>query len=130
MGKSRSKLGKRPEEGQYVNLPFAMLRSPAWRSLSGPAVKVWFELHSRYNGGNNGQFYLSMNEASDLLRLGKATVQRAFQKLQDKGFLVLVRKGDWYHRWAHEWRLTTKSVQTRQGKRGATNDWHSWQPRK
>lgn len=130
MGKSRSKLGKRPEKGQYVNLPFAMLRSPAWRSLSGAAVKVWFELHSRYNGGNNGQIHLSMNEAADLLGLGKATVQRAFQHLQDNGFLVLVRKGDWYHRRAHEWRLTTKSVQTRQGKRAATNDWHSWRPQK
>jgi hypothetical protein len=98
--------------------------------LSGPAVKVWFELHSRYNGGNNGQIHLSMNEASDLLGLGKATVQRAFLVLQDRGFLVLEREGNWYQRRAHEWRLTTKPVQTRQGKRPATNDWLSWLPQK
>ena len=31
---------KRREEGQYVPLYYAQLKSEAWRSLSGAAVKV------------------------------------------------------------------------------------------
>ncbi|WP_170474676.1 helix-turn-helix domain-containing protein [Ruegeria arenilitoris] len=130
MSRQRSPKGKRSNEGQYVNLPYAMLKSPAWRALSGPAVKLLLELHTRFNGGNNGKLYLSLNEAAEILGLGKATVQRAYRELQDKGFLVLEKEGSWYHRQAHEWRLTTKSTQTRSGKKAATNDWRNWRPEK
>lgn len=130
MSRRRSPKGKRSDEGQYVPLPYAMIKSPAWRALSGPAVKLWLELHTRFNGGNNGKVFLSMNEAAEVLGLGKATVQRAFEDLQDKGFLVLEQEGDWYHRRAHEWRLTTKATQTRSGKNAATNDWRFWRPEK
>ena len=130
MSRRRSPKGKRSDEGQYVLMPYAMIKSSAWRALSGPAVKLWLELHTRFNGGNNGKVFLSMNEAAEILGLGKATVQRAFEDLQDKGFLVLEREGDWYHRRAHEWRLTTKATQTRYCKKAATNDWRLWQPKK
>ncbi|MCP3971251.1 MAG: helix-turn-helix domain-containing protein [Rhodobacteraceae bacterium] len=122
--------GKRSQEGQYAPLPYAQLKSPAWRSLSGAAVRLWLELHTRYNGGNNGRLTLSYTEAAEALGMGKATVQRGFKELETKGFILLVRKGAWYHRRAHEWRLTTKPMQTAKGKVTATNDWRSWQPKK
>ena len=121
------KNGKRSDEGQYVALPYAMLKSVAWRSLSGNAVRVCCELHTRYNGGNNGAVRLSMAEA---LGIGKATAGRAFAELQEKGFLVLAKPGAWYHRRAHEWRLTNKSMQNVKGKTAPTNNWRSWHPRK
>ncbi len=130
MSRRRSPKGKRSDEGQFVYLPYAMIKSPAWRALSGPAVKLWLELHTRFNGGNNGKVFLSMNEAAGILEIGKATVQRAFEDLQDKGFVVLEQEGNWYHRRAHEWRLTTKAMQTRSGKKAATHDWRFWQPQK
>ncbi len=114
-------------EGQYVNLPYAQLKSPAWRSLSGAALKVWFELHTRFNGGNNGKLHLSMNEAAKLLRISKSTAQRAFAELEEKGFVVLQNPGSWYGGRAHEWRLTTKRMHTPKGKQLATNDWRHWQ---
>jgi DNA-binding MarR family transcriptional regulator len=92
---SRTKTkGKRSEEGQYVPLSYAQIKSPAWRSLSGAAVKVWLELHTRYNGGNNGKLHLSMKEAAEILGLGRATVKRAFDELVAKGFLALEIPGD------------------------------------
>lgn len=124
-GKSK---GKRSSEGQYVPLSYAQLKSEAWRSLSGPAVKLWLELHTRYNGGNNGKLHLSMNEAASNLGLGKATVQRAYEELEDKGFVALEVKGNWFSRRAHDWRLTTKPMQTASGKDPATNDWVHWNP--
>lgn len=121
-----SNRGKRSVEGQYVPLPYALLKSKAWRSLNGAAVKVFLELHTRFNGGNNGQVRLSMNEATEALGIGKATAQRAFTELQDKGLIVLTAPGNWYHRRAHEWRLTDKPMQTSKGKSPATNDWKNW----
>ncbi|MCP4192809.1 MAG: helix-turn-helix domain-containing protein [Planctomycetaceae bacterium] len=122
--------GKRSDDGQYTVVPFAQIKSPAWRSLSGAAVKVWCELSARFNGGNNGRLTLSCAEAAETLGMGKATVQRGFKELEAKGFIRLVIKGNWYHRRAHEWRLTTKPTQTAKGKVMATNDWRSWQPEK
>ena len=60
MGKSN-----RRSEGQYVPLPYGQIKSPAWRALSGPAVKLWLELHTRFNGGNNGSLRLSYAEAAE-----------------------------------------------------------------
>ena len=125
MGKS-----KRHKEGQYVPLPYAQLKSPAWRHLSGQAVKLWLELHTRFNGGNNGQLRLSYAEAGETLGMGKATVQRAYDELVAHGFIVLETEGNWYHRRAHEWRLTTKPVQTPKGRVSPSNDWHHWRPQK
>ena len=125
MGKS-----KRTSEGQYLPLPYAQLKSDAWRSLSGSAVRVWLELHTRYNGGNNGTLTLSYAEAGAALSMGKATVQRAYGELVAKGFLVLEHEGNWYNRRAHEWRLTTKPMQGTKGKMLATQDWHSYRATK
>lgn len=126
MGRQGSNKGKRSQDGQYVPLPYAILKSAAWRSLSGAAVKVFLELHTRYNGGNNGQVRLSMNEAAEALGIGKATAQRGFAELQDKGFILLTTPGNWYHRRAHEWRLTHKPMQTAKGKQLPSNDWKNW----
>jgi DNA-binding transcriptional MocR family regulator len=70
---------------------------------------------------------LSYSEAAEALGMGKASVQRAYDELQAKGFIVLMEQGNWYHRKAHEWRLITKPVQEAKAKSGATNDWYRWQ---
>lgn len=121
---------KKTGEGQYAPLDYPMLKSDAWRSLSGAAVKVFLELHTRFNGSNNGALHLSYPEAAEALGMGKATVMRAFRDLQEKGFVVLVRPGNWYHRRAHEWRITTKGVHRVKGKVPPTNDWRNWRPKK
>jgi DNA-binding transcriptional MocR family regulator len=125
MGKSN-----KHKEGQYVPLPYAQLKSKAWRDLSGNAVRLWLELHTRFNGGNNGRLILSFAEAGETLGMGKATVQRAYDELVAHGFLALEAEGNWYHRRAHEWRLTTKPMQTPKGRVSASNEWHRWQPPK
>jgi hypothetical protein len=118
--------GKKGDTEQYTTLYYGFLKSAAWRSLSGAAVKVFLELHTRYNGGNNGNVRLSMNEAVKALSISKGTAQRAFVELEEKGFIALHTPGNWYHRQAHEWRLTTKPMQTAKGKQNATNDWKHW----
>lgn len=121
MGKS-----KRQKEGQYAPLPYALLKSDAWRSLSGAAVRVFLELHTRFNGSNNGKLTLSYAEAAEALGMGKATVQRAYGELVDRGLVALEKEGNWYHRQAHEWRLTIKPMQGVKGKTPPTHDWRAY----
>ena len=116
----------RNDQEQYVKLSYRMLRSPAWRSLGGPAVKVYFELRSRYMGSNNGQLTLSLDEATRLLGLGKATVGRALVELEAKGFIVKTKQGRWYGRLASEYAVTDKPVNGIP----ATTAWKHWKPEK
>ncbi|MBO6864080.1 MAG: helix-turn-helix domain-containing protein [Alphaproteobacteria bacterium] len=103
-----------------------MLQSDAWRSLSGPAVKVFLELRSRFNGGNNGRLHLSLDEAARLLGIGKATVQRAFNDLESRGFIRMNRRGNWYGRRATEWIVTDCAMDGE----NATHDWKRWRDEK
>ncbi len=127
MARSRrraNKTGRSDGGEQFIAIGYPMARSAAWRSLSGAAVKVWVELHTRYHGGNNGKLNLSMDEAARLLGLGKATVGRAFRELIDKGFVVLRKRGHWYGRKASEYAITHKSCDGLP----AMNEWKRFVP--
>lgn len=116
----------RNDTDRFLPISYDMAQSPAWRSLSGPAVKVWVELRSRFNGQNNGALTLSMDEATRLLKIGKATAQRAFAELTEKGFIVKTRDGHWYGRMATQWAVTDRALQGNL----PTNAWKSWRPKK
>ncbi len=95
--------------------------------LSGAAVRVLLKPHSRFNGSNNGKLISSYAEAVEAQSIGKATVQRAYQELVERGLLALEREGNWYHRQAHEWRLIIKPMQAAKGTTLPTHDWRSYQ---
>ena len=117
-----SKRRKKGSGTQFVAIFYPMAKSDAWRSLSGQAVKVFIELHSRYNGGNNGDLSLSLDEAARMLRIGKGTAQRAFRELEEKGFIVVNKRGTWYGRRATTYRVTCKP----HGPSNPTNEWKYW----
>lgn len=108
----------------YIPLPYVTLHHPAWRDLSGAAIKVFLELRSRYDGQNNGQLFVSGDEAARLLGMSKSTVMRAFADLEAHGFIRKVRQGQWYGRLATTWRVTDKPHQGNL----ATRDWQHWRP--
>ena len=114
----------RKDGDRYFNLPYPMAHSVAFRSLSGSALKVWVELHTRFNGGNNGKLRLSLDEAARLLGISKTTATRAFAELQEKGFIRMTRRGQWYGRKATEWAITDRSVEGNL----PTQDWKNWKP--
>jgi hypothetical protein len=116
--KGRSKTG-----GQFVPIPYNMARSDAWRSLGGAAVKVYVELRSRYNGGNNGELFLSFAEASDLLGIGKSTAKRAFDELWEKRLIIKTSDGSFRGRRASTWAVTDRPL--RKGE-PVPNSWQSW----
>ena len=114
----------RNDTEQYLKIPYSMARSAAFRSLGGPALKVWIELRSRFNGRNNGELSLSLDEGARLLGMGKTTVGRAFAELEEKGFIVMTRRGKWYGRLATTWAVTDRSHNGHL----ATNAWKHWRP--
>jgi predicted ArsR family transcriptional regulator len=63
-----------------------------------------------------------MDEAARLLGLSKSTVKRALEELQEKGFIVCMRPGQWYGRLATEWAVTDKGVNGN----AATRAWQQW----
>jgi hypothetical protein len=92
------------------------------REFTGSAAKVWLELHTRFNGRNNGLLSLSLEDGARLLGMGKSTAARAMKELEAKGFLKLTKRGHFYGRLASEYALTTKPHQGHQ----ATHDWRLW----
>jgi hypothetical protein len=116
--------GRNEGPEQFYPLAYSVARSPAWRSLSGPALKVYCELRCRYNGSNNGDLSLSLDEAARLLHIGKATAKRAFDELSEKGFLVLTHRGRWCGRMAATWRVTDRIYNGQP----ATREWLRWTP--
>jgi hypothetical protein len=111
-------------EEQFVPIPYSMAKSEAWRSLSGSAVKVYVELRRRFLGFNNGCIAMGYGEAAKRLGLGKTTVSRALAELANKGFIVMVKPGQYLGRRATEWAVTDRSLHGHP----PTNAWRRWVP--
>ena len=125
-GRGANAKGRNKGGEQFVPIPYNMAHSIAWRSLNGSVVKVYVELRSRYNGNNNGELSLSMDEGKRLLGLGKSTIARALKILVKRGFITVTRRGQWYGRLATTYAVTDRSLNGEL----ATNAWRHWRPEK
>lgn len=114
----------RNPHGQFVLLPYSVIRSPAFRQLSGMAVRVLLELWTRYYGSNNGDLSLSLDDAANTLLMAKSTAKSAFDELVEHGFLRINVKGQWIKRHATTYSITLLKT----SKAPATNDWKWWTP--
>lgn len=121
---NRANATGRNETEQLLPIPYAIARSAAFRSLSGTALKVWAELRSRFNGRNNGNLTRSLDEVARILSIGKATAQRAFAELEEKGLLKMIKLFSWHGRRATTWAVTDRSYQGHAPSRG----WNRWRP--
>ena len=124
MTKRRRKVNAtgRNDTEQYIKIPYTMIRHHAWRSLSPPAIKVWIELRSRFNGRNNGDLSLGLDEGARLLGMSKSTVSRALKELADKGFTKMTKLGRWCGRMATTWAVTDRPLKGNL----ATRNWLNW----
>lgn len=124
MAKRHDNKGRSKGGGQYAPVPYSMAKHEAFRGLSGPALKVFFELRCRYTvrgdgSNNNGEITLSLDEGARLLKLGKATVKRALDELIATGFVKRTKQGQWYGRKASCYAVTDCP----QKKNPPTRDW-------
>jgi hypothetical protein len=101
---------KNPRENphRYLMMNRYLLESAAWKSLNATARAVYVHMAMKYYGSNNGRIGYSVRAATEELKIGLATVSRALADLQDRGFIVLMKRGAFSlkARHASEWRLT------------------------
>ncbi len=93
-GWKRGKFKGRSNAGHsFVMLRHDIIDSPAYRALSGTAVKLLVFLARQYNGTNNGNLSMAM---SDLTKEGwrsEATATKARDELLEAGFIIITRHG-------------------------------------
>jgi len=68
-----------------VQLPWYLIDSVAWRSLSFVARSAFIEVARLYNGSNNGRLGLAARTLADRLGCSKATAARALNELEETG---------------------------------------------
>jgi DNA-binding transcriptional MocR family regulator len=103
---------KRQKEhtARYVAIEHWFMQTEAWRSLDCVARCAYIEIKSRYAGAgsNNSRIPYSLLEMANALNISKATAMRALRHLQERGFLVQMKRGGFNLKTRHssEWRLT------------------------
>jgi DNA-binding transcriptional MocR family regulator len=110
----RKDLGRnRPQ--RFVQIFHWEMDCAAYKDLSANARAIYDQIKRRYNGSNNGFITYSVREAARELKIGNSTAKRAFDQLQDHGFIVAEQRGHFHWkinpngskiRPASEWRLT------------------------
>ena len=79
-------------KGRFLALPFNLIESPAFMSLSKSAVQVFFAMYARYNGKNNGQIVASVRSLAKTSHLTRSATQRAIVQLLERGFIIYTQK--------------------------------------
>jgi hypothetical protein len=114
---------------RFLILLYMIIDSPAWRDLSGNAVKLLMAIWRRHNGRNNGEISFSEREGAAILKVNQTTAGRAFDELMSHGFIVCTRQSAFTlkTRQARLWRLTTEPSGAQQ-EHPATRDYERWTP--
>jgi len=113
--------------GAYTAVPWAIMKTPAWRAMSAEARLVWIELRGwlKKDWSNNGRMFRSCRDAADAIGINRNTVQQKYFELEHYGFLRRTREGflgvDAYGL-AAEFRFTDLL----HGTHPATRDYEKW----
>ncbi len=124
-GRGVDKKGRSKGNARHDRLYAELTGSAAWLSLSGNAVKVLIDLRRTFNGTNNGALAYSIDKAAKRLGIGKATVKRMLDELQEKGFIKKTSAGGFSQRMAATFALTDRPI----GDAMPTNEWRQWPPK-
>ena len=93
--------------GSFIQLPRAVLDSPAWHSLSMRARCLLLAIAFRFKGQNNGQIAASSRDLADTVGSSRYQANRAAMgELFNAGFLTIERIYPKGSRMASEYRLT------------------------
>jgi|LauGreDrversion4_2_1035121.scaffolds.fasta_scaffold106619_5 hypothetical protein len=94
MSRSKFKSDAKKRDGtRFAGIPFVVLESEAYVSLSGSAVKLLMEFAVQYNGANNGNLYCTWEQMARRGWKSKTTLKAAKDELVRAGFLCETRKG-------------------------------------
>ena len=98
MGKTKWTEARSP---RHVRIYRRQMQSPAWRSLSGSAVKVMLAIADFENGSNNGEIFLSDRVGAEITGMSRNTVRRSIDELIKTGFIYCTAKGGFSRKTPH-----------------------------
>lgn len=79
--------------GNYIPLPYDVLRSPAFAALPPHALKLLFDFLAQYNGKNNGDFQAVFSLMQKRGWASRDTLAKAIKALEDAGWIIRSRQG-------------------------------------
>ena len=96
------------DKGQYVAIPYSMLRHPAYQALSADARCILTQMHLGFHGHNNGEIGFSIRQAMECLGSGSGRAKKALDKLQELKFIVCHAQSSFTMKTkkAREWEIT------------------------
>jgi len=99
---------KRKGKAKFLMIEGYVKRSDAWKALTPVERVAYLEIKWRYDGLNNGRIGLGCRELADDINMSRNSAARAFDGLQQKGFIVKAKASAFNikNRMATEWRLT------------------------
>ncbi len=79
--------------GRHVQLPEYLQASDAWATMKPGPRALYVELKRRFNGSNNGAFYLSHRDAAKALNISTDTATAYYRVLVERGFITETQGG-------------------------------------
>ena len=94
MANNYAKNKGRKESGQYMSIPYCVLKSENFIKLSGNAIKLLFDIFYQYNGKNNGEFKAAWSFMSEKRGWkSKQTLSFTLKELLHYGFIIQTQAG-------------------------------------
>lgn len=85
--------GRTSNMRNFFMVQHSFLDEPAWLALPMGARVLYFAVRRRYNGSNNGDFFLSVRTAADEIGCDPKSARRWFDELIEKGFIKVAKGG-------------------------------------
>lgn len=85
---------RKVKDGKFTIMTLNLMDTPAWRALSTKAHALYPWLRLEWHGNknnNNGKIALSCRSAAFKMSVTPNTAAKAFQELQQKGFIVVTQ---------------------------------------
>jgi hypothetical protein len=95
-------------EGRFIKRLAVFIKCPAYRTMSGEALKLLDHFELRFNGENNGEIHFSVREAAALLSVSINKAFACFRELQRFGAIRISEPSGFNRkdRFASTWWLT------------------------
>jgi hypothetical protein len=84
---------KKRKKGRFVGIPYHVVNTPQFSSLSAKANKLLIDLLVQYTGSNNGALSACFTLMKPRGWKSSSTVYKAKKELLDKGFIVVTKTG-------------------------------------
>jgi len=118
---------------RYIKIDDTLYNSVAFKTLSVPALKLWLDLRTQFNGSNNGTLVATLSRLRHRAWTSNSTLTRALRELVERGLLRYTRRSgrNVFHR-ASMFAFTDLPVPDNErhgiASSNATHDYVEWVP--